>query len=138
MLLVALAVVGLLYWLRRRGELLPAFAAARPKLARWTMAGASVLLALNGLRGGNWLEIALGGAAALFFLYTPTRTPKPALSGPEAQAVLGVAPGASVAEVNAAWRRLIAQVHPDKGGSADLAQRVTAARDLLLARLEPR
>ncbi len=138
MLLAVLAVAGLLYWLHRRGELLPAFALTRPKLARWGMAGASALLALNGLRGGNWLEIAIGSVAALFFFYAPARPAQLTLNPPEACAVLGVAPAASATEINAAWRRLIAQVHPDKGGSSDLAQRVTAARDLLLARLEPR
>lgn len=138
MLLAVLAVAGLLYWLHRRGELLPAFASARPKLARWSMAGASALLALNGLRVGNWLEVAIGTAAALLFFYAPARPAKLTLNPPEACAVLGVQPAASASEINAAWRRLIAQVHPDKGGSADLAQRVTAARDLLLARLEPR
>lgn len=138
MLIPALAVALLLYWLHRRGELLPAFAAARPKLARWSMAAASALLALNGLRSGNWLEAAIGCSAALFFLYRPARPAISTLNPPEACAVLGVAPAATASEINAAWRRLIAQVHPDIGGSADLAQRVTAARDLLLARLEPR
>jgi len=138
MLLPALAVALLLYWLHRRGELLPALAKARPKLARWSMAGASALLALNGLRSGSWLETALGFIAALLFFYIPARPASVMLNPPEACAVLGVEPAATAPEINAAWRRLIAQVHPDKGGSADLAQRVTAARDLLLARLEPR
>jgi DnaJ-domain-containing protein 1 len=138
MLLVLLAAAGLLYWLLSRGELLPAVAKARPKLARWSMAGASALLALNGLRSGNWLEIAVGVVAAMLFFYAPVRQVVLVLNQPEACAVLGVGPAASALEINAAWRRLIAQVHPDKGGSADLAQRVTAARDLLLARLEPR
>ena len=37
-------------------------------------------------------------------------------------------------EIIAAHRRLIARVHPDRGGSADLARRVNQARDLLLSR----
>jgi hypothetical protein len=36
--------------------------------------------------------------------------------------------------IRAAHRRLIARVHPDAGGSADLSARVNAARDTLLAR----
>ena len=36
--------------------------------------------------------------------------------------------------IRAAPRRLIAGVHPDRGGSADLARRINAARDLLLGR----
>lgn len=138
MLIPALAVLLLLYWLHRRGDLLPMLAVARPKLARWSMAGAAALLALNGLRSGNWIESALGFSVAFVILKLPARSAQPMLNPPEACAVLGVAPAATAPEINAAWRRLIAQVHPDKGGSTDLAQRVTAARDLLLARLEPR
>ena len=36
--------------------------------------------------------------------------------------------------IRAAHRRLLAAVHPDRGGSADLTRRVNAARDLLLQR----
>ena len=36
-------------------------------------------------------------------------------------------------EIRDAHRRLIAKVHPDAGGSAELAHRVNAARDALLA-----
>lgn len=50
----------------------------------------------------------------------------------EARALLGVAPGASLAEIRDAHRRLIAKVHPDAGGSAELATRVNAARDVLV------
>ena len=138
MLLAVLAVAGLLYWLHSRGELMPAFAKARPKLARWSMVGASGFLTLAAARSGSWVEMVIGAVAVLFFLSVSPRAAKPGLNPPEACAVLGVGPAATAPEINAAWRRLIAQVHPDKGGSADLAQRVTAARDLLLTRLEPR
>lgn len=50
----------------------------------------------------------------------------------EARAVLGVGPRADAAAIRAAHRRLLAGVHPDRGGSAELAQRVNAARDRLL------
>ena len=50
----------------------------------------------------------------------------------DARAVLGVDAAATADDIRAAHRRLIAQVHPDKGGSADLARRVNAARDYLL------
>lgn len=53
----------------------------------------------------------------------------------EARAVLGVGPDADADAIRAAHRRLAASVHPDKGGSADLARRVNAARDVLLRRL---
>ncbi len=38
--------------------------------------------------------------------------------------------------IRAAHPRLIAGVHPDRGGSAELARRVNAARDLLLGWIE--
>ncbi|QMW23903.1 J domain-containing protein [Sandaracinobacteroides saxicola] len=50
----------------------------------------------------------------------------------EARNILGVGPFAADAEIIAAHRRLISGVHPDRGGSAELARRVNAARDRLL------
>lgn len=52
----------------------------------------------------------------------------------DARAVLGVEAGADAEMIRAAHRRLAASVHPDRGGSAELARRVNAARDLLLRR----
>jgi preprotein translocase subunit Sec63 len=57
------------------------------------------------------------------------------LSAAEALSILGLGQGASADDIRAAHRRLIAQVHPDAGGSADLANRVNAARDAALAAL---
>jgi DnaJ-domain-containing protein 1 len=53
----------------------------------------------------------------------------------EARQLLGVQEGASLEEIRAAHRRLISKVHPDAGGSADLANRVNAARDTLVAEM---
>lgn len=50
----------------------------------------------------------------------------------DAYAILGVAPGAQPDEIRAAHRRLIASVHPDRGGSPELTRQVNAARDTLL------
>ncbi len=76
--------------------------------------------------------IGLGIAAWYFW-------PKVSRDGPggvrEARAILEVGPDADHDTIIAAHRRLIQRVHPDAGGSADLASRVTAARDLLLAEL---
>lgn len=81
----------------------------------------------------KWL-IAL---AAIWLAWRYLRpAPKPKLS-PEAAArrLLGVPANADEATIRAAHRRLLAEVHPDRGGSADEARRANAARDLLLTRL---
>jgi DnaJ homolog subfamily C member 19 len=56
----------------------------------------------------------------------------------EARALLGVDESASLDDIRAAHRRLIARVHPDAGGSAGLATRVNAARDALIEELHAR
>ena len=50
----------------------------------------------------------------------------------EARQLLGVKRGADAETIRAAHRRLVAAVHPDKGGSAELTRRINAARDTLL------
>jgi hypothetical protein len=50
----------------------------------------------------------------------------------EALKLLGLEPGATRDEINAAHRRLILQNHPDKGGTSYLAARINEARDVLL------
>lgn len=52
----------------------------------------------------------------------------------DALGILGLGLDASDADVRAAHRRLLLAVHPDHGGSDELAQRVNAARDTLLKR----
>lgn len=61
-------------------------------------------------------------------------------AGAEAKArnLLGIPAGASHEEVIEAHRRLIARVHPDRGGSNEAVHEANAARDLLLARLADR
>lgn len=76
-------------------------------------------------------------AAALWWWLT--RRAKPAPMPPaEARRLLGVPETATLAEIREAHRRLIAKVHPDAGGSAELASRVNEARDSLIAELNRR
>lgn len=79
-------------------------------------------------RYAGWRENIDGDDAA--------RTGGAADSGPmtdqQAYEVLGLAPGASEAEIRAAHRRLMKRVHPDQGGSTFLAAKINQAKDWLL------
>ena len=61
--------------------------------------------------------------------------PSPSMSVSEAAKLLDVAPDADADTINAAHKRLIAKVHPDAGGTPELAARINLARDTLLRRL---
>jgi len=54
-----------------------------------------------------------------------------------ARALLGVGRKADRAEILSAHKRLLAVVHPDRGGTSDQVHEANAARDLLLADLAP-
>ena len=88
---------------------------------------AAVLAALIGLR-----LFTRGAAWWLWFRRGDRQAP--AMSREEAGRLLGVPRNASAEAVRAAHRRLVMRVHPDAGGSAGLAARINAARDVLLAR----
>ena len=101
-------------------------------------------------RGRNVIRFALlflatrGGIFRIFVFLLPfiwgfrrraTRsgaTRSGAMTPSQARAVLGVSPHASAAEINRAWRRLMSQAHPDRGGSQEQAAQINRARDLLL------
>ena len=79
------------------------------------------LAVLLGVAIYSWLKKKLGRTASM-----PVA---------EARALLGVGEAASLGDVREAHRRLIAKVHPDNGGSQELAVRVNAARDALVSDL---
>jgi DnaJ-domain-containing protein 1 len=59
--------------------------------------------------------------------------PNPGAMGEsEALQILGLTKGASAEDVKAAYRRLMGQMHPDRGGSDYLAAKINAAKDVLL------
>ncbi|MGQ0660019.1 DnaJ domain-containing protein [Sphingosinicella sp.] len=84
------------------------------------------------------LAILLGLVAILYLWWRRRAVAASAMRPAEARAILQISARASVEEVREAHRRLIAKVHPDAGGSADLARRVNAARDTLLNELKRR
>jgi DnaJ homolog subfamily C member 19 len=68
------------------------------------------------------------------FIGIPHRSPELE----RARALLGVSRNASRTQIIEAHRNLIAQVHPDRGGTSDLVYEANAARDALLAGLPSR
>jgi len=101
------------------------------------IAGAVFLLGLRLLTTGRALVGAsLMAGGLLYGGYRRGRFLKPApMPLEDARRLLGVSAGADLAEIRAAHRRLIARVHPDAGGSEELARRINAARDALIADL---
>ncbi len=61
---------------------------------------------------------------------------KPCMQRDEAARLLGISNDADQAAINEAYRRLIARVHPDAGGNAELAARINLARDTMLKQLK--
>ncbi len=115
------------------------------KLATFlTCAALLGLLAAMLLMRGKWFLAvpAAVGAAACAMQYNrlsamgrrnnQTLPPRSDMTSAEALAVLGLQAGASADEVRAAHRKLIEQVHPDKGGNDYLAAQINTARDVLL------
>ena len=102
-------------------------------------AGLIFLLGFEMLVKGKLLPGAALMAGAILWAAYRRRPPgtKP-MPVEDARQLLGVAENASLAEIRAAHRRLIARVHPDAGGSAELARRVNLARDTLVAELNCR
>ena len=103
------------------------------------VAAALFLLGLRLFTTGKMLPGALLMAGALFWAaYRRRQLTSSAMSQADARKLLGVAEDASLAEIRDAHRRLISRVHPDTGGSAELANRVNVARDTLVAEMNRR
>jgi len=110
--------------------------------AHWRVAAtifSAVLLAGGALAAfrGAWLAAAGLTGAGLWLTVSSRMRPAvvrshDGLSEQEARAILGVGTDATAADVQAAWRRVMARAHPDQGGTEGLAARVNAARDRLL------
>lgn len=121
---LTLAMIGVM-WLALTGKLWVAIAAL-PAVLAWLVRLVSGVRALQMLRG-LWSSLGGGGATA-----NSQSRPDAAMSHDEALQVLGLKPGASEIEIHAAHRRLIADLHPDKGGTDYLAAKINRAKDVLL------
>lgn len=73
-------------------------------------------------------------AAVIWIVWTLLSKAKAKTPEQAARKVLGVGVGADAEAIRAAHRRLIADAHPDRGGSAERTRAINQARDLLLAR----
>jgi DnaJ homolog subfamily C member 19 len=72
-------------------------------------------------------------AVILWYLFKGAFARKSGMSVAEAAKLLAITEEATPEDVLAAHRRLIARVHPDAGGTAELAAQVNQARDVLLS-----
>lgn len=136
MALIGLALAAVILWaLVRLGR-----QTERRGRAHWRVTAtlmASALLAGGALAAfrGAWLWAGALAAAGLYLAWSsrgriPVRSEP--ISAADARAVLGVGPHATEAEIRTAWKKAMARVHPDQGGTDGLAARVNAARDRLL------
>ncbi len=101
------------------------------------IAAALFLLGLRLFTTGKLLPgAALMAGALLWAAYR--RRKLSSMSAADARKLLGVREDATLAEIRDAHRRLITRVHPDTGGSAELANRVNVARDTLVAEMNRR
>jgi DnaJ family protein C protein 19 len=126
LVLLAAAAAGYWAWKTRNGQ------ALRFGDVAAVVAG---LIGFRFLRQGEILPalLAVGGAGWWLWFRTRAGTVTSDMTAERARALLDVPRGASRDEIRAAHRRLIQRVHPDVGGSAQLATEINAARDALLA-----
>ncbi|MDI1295468.1 MAG: molecular chaperone DnaJ [bacterium] len=142
--LIALLLIGLAGWLIWTGKL------QRMTTKDGMALGAALVGAIFAAKGKPVIGAPLLLGAALFFaaqgkarkgrVKRPANAPPPVPSGDiaQARALLGLAPDADASAIRASHRRLIASVHPDRGGTEALAAQINAARDLLLEQADGR
>ena len=104
----------------------PELVSLRQELMRDDPDGARLLEAYLNRRFAGWRETDQGQGQR--------RGGGGAMSRREALEVLGLAEGASAAEIIRSHRTLMKKFHPDHGGSTTLAARVNQAKDVLMQR----
>jgi hypothetical protein len=135
--LFALLLLGAAGWLIWTGRL------QRMSVKDGMALGAALVGAVTAAKGKPLVGAPLLLSAAFFFIGQGRKAKAGRRAAPppqpeqddlaRARALLGIGANASAAEIRAAHRRLIASVHPDRGGTEALAAQINAARDLLLA-----
>lgn len=139
-LLLGAVALWTLVRLGRQGE--------RPGRGQWriaaTLLGAVMLGgALLAASRGAWLPAVGLCGGGLYLIFSSRLRPAAGkarqetsgqMTEAEARATLGVGPEAGRKEIQAAWKRLMARVHPDQGGAEGLAARLNAARDRLFGK----
>jgi len=128
-MMLALLAAGLVAWWGWRSGY------SRAQLIAACSAAAGIFVALR----GSW-QIGLPMILPAVWLFVrqesrPRGRVANMMEPDEARRVLDVPPGADEQRIREAHRRLVAKVHPDQGGTAELAMRVNIARDVLLAEL---
>ncbi|MEG1453668.1 molecular chaperone DnaJ [Brevundimonas sp.] len=142
MLLIGLGLAAVAIWvLVRLGKQTEKARRGHWRISATLLGGSCFAGAVLSVAKGSYIWAAALFVAGLYLVLQSrirTTTPKPAapvgplMSKTEARAILGVPENASRADIQAAWKRLMARTHPDQGGSEGLAARVNAARDRLL------
>jgi DnaJ family protein C protein 19 len=130
--LIVLAAAGVMVWGWWSGRL-------KGVTSDDIIAGLIFLLGFVMLAHGKPLPGAALMAAPLLWAAYRRKSRKPVpMPVEDARRLLGVGETATLEEIRGAHRRLIARVHPDIGGSQELAERVNIARDTLVAEMNRR
>lgn len=124
--LVPLLLAAIILWLWKSGRL------RRADTGDLAAITAVVLGFIWLSRGNGYFAVAAFAGVALWAAFRSQQLRRARMPLDEARALLGLNEQAGKVEINEAHRRLIAKVHPDRGGSPELARRVNAARDILL------
>jgi DnaJ homolog subfamily C member 19 len=81
------------------------------------------------------LLLIIGAGLVLWWLWRNMQPRTALITRADAARLLGISVDADVEMIISAHKRLIAKVHPDAGGSAELASQINRARDTLLKTL---
>ncbi|MDE1461595.1 DnaJ domain-containing protein [Spartinivicinus poritis] len=91
---------------------------------------------LSKMRSSEWQAFQEQQQSQQFHSHSRSAGGNEPMTVTEAAEVLGVKETATKQEIIDAHRRLMAKLHPDKGGSSYLAIQVNAAKDVMLAQLK--